>query len=96
MKLQNYYNSINNISNEFILPFDIDDASGTEYEVEDEHSNNQCFDIDLNANYKNLKENEKQILGNIFTTEQCNIMRLMKLVEEMRCPDDAIEEKLTR
>ena len=98
MNLQNYYNSINNISDEFKLAFGKDDESGTkynEYDVDDDHSDNQCFDIDLNKNYNNLDENEEQILVNIFIEEQYSIMKLMKLVEDMECPDGAIEKILT-
>ena len=46
------------MSDEFILPFDIDDDSETEcveYDVKDNHSDNQCFDIGLNTNYYNLE-----------------------------------------
>ena len=31
-------------------------------------------------------------MGNIFTTEQCSIMELMKLVEDIGCPYDAIKK----
>ena len=98
MRLQNYYNSINNISDEFILLLDIDDESDTEYndyDVENDHSDNECFDIDLDTYYNNLEENKEQILGNIFTTEECSIMKLTKLVEYMGYPDDAIEKIVT-
>ena len=43
MNLQNYYNIINNIFDEFISPFDIDDGSEmkyNEYNVKDDHSDN--------------------------------------------------------
>ena len=49
------------------------------------------FDISLFTSYDNLQENERQNLGSIFTIEQGNIMKLMKLVEDMGCLDDAIK-----
>ena len=95
IKLQSCYNSINNISDEFISPLDIDDESDTEYDkfdADDDHSDNEPFYIDLDTNYNKLEENQDQILGIIFTTEQCSVIQLIKLVEDMGCPDDAIEK----
>ena len=60
MKLQKYYNSINNISDEFILPLDIDDEFNTKYnefDADDDHSNNESSDTDSDTNYNNLEKN---------------------------------------
>ena len=98
IKLQNYYSSINNISDRLILPLNIDDESDTEYNevsADDNNSDNEQSDIDLDTNYDNLEENQEQILGNMFTTEQCSIMKSMRFVEDMGCPDDAVEKILT-
>ena len=62
IKLQNYYNSINIISDEFILPLNIDDESDTEYNevgVDDNNSDNEQSDIDSDTNYDNFEENQE-------------------------------------
>ena len=41
--------------------------------------------IDDDSTIKN-----KEVLGNIFTIEQCCMINLIKLLEDMQCPDTAV------
>ena len=47
--------------------------------------------IDSNLDEDEFKVPKEQVLGSIFKTEQCKIIRLMHLLEDIRCLDDALK-----
>ena len=51
-------------------------------------NNNEYSDTDSNVDEAELQDAKQQILGCIFTSEQCTIIKVIKRLENMKCPDD--------
>ena len=97
-KLQNYYDSMNDISkifeqeiNEELL-FQFYDE---EYDASDTDSENSVLDIDMETNLEDVFNFDVSNLNQIFTTNQICVIKLLKLLEDMQCPDTAMEKILT-
>ena len=82
--LLEYINSYNNVSNEFEVLFEKNNSE----EINDD---TLTFNLDLNSNLYSIQDNleipKEKVLGNIQTNNQHNMIKLMKLVRVMNCPD---------
>ena len=85
---------MNHISNDFQEHVNDNDLFESYYEndiYEDDNSINSIFDIDMDCNNNKIEPQYKNILPKfVLTNDHICIIKLMKLVEDMQYPDDAI------
>ena len=78
---------MNNVSRGFILPNEMYNISSEESSVNSVNTMTELNDSNHNQ--------DASLFGHIFTQEQRSTIDLMKILEDMNCPDTALPQLLT-
>ena len=66
-----------------------------DYNKSDTDFENSVLDIDMDTNFEDVLNIDISNLKKIFTINQICVIKLLKLLEDMQCPDTAMEKILT-
>ena len=86
-KFMTIFDKMNNVSKEFILPNEMYNISSEESSVNSVNAMTELNDSNHNQ--------DASLFGHIFTQEQRSTIDLMKILEDMNCPDTALPQLLT-